>query len=128
MKIEKTDLRGIVESESLRLAKKFLGEKVAVIMDRPKNSKHPKHGFKYDENYGYVEGVIAPDGEELDAYYLGVDESLEKAEGICIAIVHRLKDDDDKLVVVPAGMNLTNNEIEEKVKFQEQWFEHVIIR
>lgn len=116
------------QSKSLKLAKEFIGKKVNIIIDRPKNSKHPKYGFNYEENYGYVEGVIAPDGEELDAYYIGVDESLESAGGICIAIIHRLKDDDDKLVIVPIGKDLTDNEIEEKVEFQEQWFEYIIIR
>lgn len=126
--MEKIESLKMTESESLKLAKKFLGKNVKVIMDRPKNSKHPKHKFNYDENYGYVDGIIAPDGEELDAYFLGVDESIESAQGICIAIVHRLKDDDDKLVVVPIGIELSDNEIEKKVKFQEQWFEHKIIR
>ena len=31
-------------------------------------SKHPKHGFIYPVNYGFVPGVIGGDGEELDAY------------------------------------------------------------
>lgn len=126
--MEKIKSLEMLESESLKLAKEFLGKKVNVVMDRPRGSKHPKHGFNYDENYGYVEGVFAPDGEELDAYYLGVDDSIESAEGVCIAIVHRLKDDDDKLVIVPEGVALTDKEIEDKIKFQEQWFEHEIVR
>ena len=28
----------------------------------------------YPINYGYIEGVMAPDGEEQDAYILGVNE------------------------------------------------------
>jgi len=116
------------ESKSLELARKLLKKKVKVVIDRPKNSKHPKYGFNYEENYGYIKGVIAPDGEDLDVYYLGIDDPIESAEGVCIAIIHRLKDDDDKLVVVPEGINLTDEEIEAKVKFQEKWFEHIIIR
>lgn len=98
------------------------------MVDRPKNSKHPKYGFNYEENYGYVESIMAPDGKELDAYYLGIDNPIESAEGVCIAIIHRLKDDDHKLVAVPDGINLTDEDIEEKVKFQKKWFEHIIIR
>lgn len=97
-------------------------------MDRPLGSKHPKHGFVYEVNYGFVEGVEAPDGEDLDAYYLGVAAPLEKAKGVCIAIVHRSDDDDDKLVVVPEGMELTDEEILKQVHFQEQWFESEILR
>jgi len=32
------------------------------------------------------------------------------------------------LVVAPDGQNPTDQEIEEKTKFQEQWFKHIIIR
>ena len=44
---------------------------------------------------------LSPDGEEFDAYILGVDKPLDQFEGICIAVIHRLNDKDDKLVVVP---------------------------
>lgn len=109
-------------------AKDFLGKEVEVIMDRPLGSKHPKHGFIYEANYGYIPNTKSPDGEELDAYYLGVDEPIMKAKGTCIAIIHRTNDDDDKLVVVPNGVQLTDDEINKQTKFQEQWFEHEIIR
>ena len=52
----------------------MIGEKVKVIIDRPLGTYHPKHkDIFYTVNYGYVEGVIASDGEEQDAYVLGVD-------------------------------------------------------
>ena len=73
-------------------------------------------------------GVIAADGEELDAYYLGTNESLEKVSGEVIAIVHRENDDDDKLVVVPPGVQLTDEEILKAVYFQEQYFKSSIRR
>jgi len=115
-------------SKSLELAKKFLNKKVTVTTDRPLGTKHPKHGFVYEVNYGYVYGVKAPDGEDLDAYYLGVYEPFEKKEGLCIAIVHRKDNDDDKLIVVPEGVELTDVEIMSKVHFQEQWFDSEIVR
>lgn len=97
-------------------------------MDRPLGSKHPKHGFTYECNYGFIEGVKAPDSECLDAYLLGVDEPLEKAEGVCIAIVHRRDNDDDKLIVVPVGVELSDDEIMKIINFQEQWFDTVLVR
>ena len=106
----------------------YLNKNVQVIMDRPLGSKHPKHGFEYLTNYGYVPNTISGDGEELDAYVLGVDIPLKEFQGVCIAVIHRTNDDDDKLIVVPDGVDLTNNEIEEMVNYQEQWFNHVIIR
>lgn len=115
-------------SKSLPIAKQFLGKEVNLVFDRPLGSKHPKHGFIYEVNYGYAPGVKAPDGEDLDAYYLGADEPLEKISGIAKAIIHRLDDDDDKLVVMPKDLNLTDDEIEKAVRFQEQWFKHVIIK
>lgn len=117
-----------MKKTTLSMAKKYLGEEVDVVIDRPLGSKHPKHNFLYESNYGYVPGTMAPDGEELDAYYLGVEKPIKKASGICIAVVHRLKDDDDKVVVVPKGVKLTDDEIKKAVHFQEQWFEYKIIR
>jgi len=35
-------------------AENFLGKEIEVIIDRPLGSKHPKHGFKYETNYGYI--------------------------------------------------------------------------
>ncbi len=110
-------------------AKQFLGKEVEVIIDRPLGSKHPKHGFIYEVNYGYVPNTKSPDGEELDAYYLGVDISLKKAIGICVAIIHRINDDDDKLIVVSNdNRDISNEEIDKLTNFQEQWFEHQIVR
>lgn len=117
----------IQNSQSLELAKQFLGKEVEVIFDRPLGSKHPKHRFTYEVNYEYIEGVKAPDGEGLDAYYLGADQSLQKVTGIVKAIIHRFDDDDDKLVVMPKNISMTDEEIECAVNFQDQWFKHQII-
>jgi len=115
------------ESKSYLLAKKFLDKEVDVIIDRPLGSKHPKHEMIYQANYGFVPKVMAPDSEELDVYYL-FDQPVENARGICIAIIHRLENDDDKLVVVPPGRQYSNEEIEVLVNFQEKYFKHEIIR
>jgi len=106
----------------------YIGKVVEVKMDRPLGSKHPKHGWIYETNYGFIPGTIAPDGEELDAYVLGVNESLDTFKGKVIAVVHRTNDDDDKLVVVPENIELTDEEIKKQTHYQEQWFESVILR
>jgi len=115
-------------SKSLELAMPFLGKTVTVKMDRPLGTKHPRHEMVYEANYGYLEGIKAPDGEDLDAYYLGVNEPLQEASGICIAIIHRLDNDDEKLVVVPQGMQMSDEEIRQATHFQEQYFKSEIIR
>lgn len=117
-----------MESESLKMAKTFLGKTVNVKIDRPLGSKHPKHDFIYEVNYGFVPNTKAPDGAELDVYYLGVNEPIKEARGVCIAIVHRKDDDDDNLVIVPEKIELTDEEIMEKVHFQERWFNSEIVR
>lgn len=100
------------------------GRKVKVIVDRPLGTYHPKHeDIFYTVNYGYIEGIIAPDGEYQDAYILGVDEPLKEFIGIVIAVVHRLNDVEDKLVVAPEGNIFTKEEILKKVEFQEKYFD-----
>jgi len=108
-------------------ANKFLGQMVGVKIDRPLGSKHPKHNIYYGVNYGYVPGEIAPDGEDLDAYILGVFEPLTEFSGHCVAVIHRLDDDDDKLVLVPDGVVYTSEQIKALVEFQERFFKSEII-
>lgn len=118
-----------MDSLSLPLAKPHLGKEVEVIVDRPLGSKHPKHGFVYEVNYGYVPDTKAPDGEELDSYVLGVEKPIESFKGKCIAIIHRLNDDDDKLVVVPKSFeDISDEDIRKATNFQEQFFQSEIIR
>ena len=105
-----------------------IGRTVTVTVDRPLGSYHPEHkDMYYPINYGYVEGIMAPDGEEQDAYILGVDEALDKFIGTVIAVVHRNDDVEEKWVVAPAGMTYTKQEIKEKIRFQEQYFDSEIM-
>ena len=108
--------------------KKYIGQIVKVKMDRPLGTKHPKHGFIYTVNYGYIPGTISGDGEELDAYVLGEHNPLDEFEGKVIAIIHRTNDNDDKLVVMKDGRNYTDEQIRALTEFQEQWFESEIWR
>ena len=106
----------------------YLKKDLKIKIDRPLGSKHPKHGFIYPVNYGYVPNTMSGDGEELDVYLLGVFEPVEEYKGNCIAIIHRTNDNDDKLIVVPQDKIYSNDAIEALVEFQEQYFEHIIIR
>ncbi len=111
-----------------REAYRYIGKKVKAMIDRPLNSKHPKHGFIYQVNYGYIPNTISGDGEELDCYVLGVDEPINEFGGKCIAVIHRTNDDDDKLIIVPEGKEFSDEEIRNLTYFQEQYFESEIIR
>lgn len=108
-------------------SKDFLGKSVNVVVDRPIGSKHIKYDFIYEVNYGYVPNTKSPDGDELDVYVLGITKPVTEFTGICIAVIHRTNDDDDKLIVVPEGVEMSDDKIESLTKFQEKWFEHTII-
>ena len=107
---------------------KYIGKLVEVKIDRPLGSRHPKYGFEYPVNYGYIPFTKSDDGEELDAYVLMVDKPLKEYVGRCIGVVHRLDDDDDKLIVVPEAYDLADEQIEEDIAFQEKWFKHILLR
>ena len=79
-----------------------IGRTVTVTVDRPLGSYHPEHkDMYYPINYGYVEGIMAPDGEEDDV--------------------------EEKWVVAPEGMTFTKEEIREQIHFQEQYFDSEIV-
>lgn len=100
--------------------KEKLGQIIKIKIDRPMGSKHPEHGFIYPVNYGYVLGVMGGDGEELDAYILGVFEPVEEYEGRLIGIIYREDDAEEKIVVAPRVY--TPDQIMALVEFQERWF------
>lgn len=101
----------------------MIGSVVKVIVDRPLGSYHPKHkDLYYSVNYGYIPGVLAPDGEEQDAYILGVGEPVSEFEGKVIAIIHRFDDVEEKWVVAPENASFTQEEIMAQTAFQEQYF------
>lgn len=105
----------------------MIGKSVTVTVDRPLGSYHPMHpDICYSVNYGFIEGIMAPDGEEQDAYILGVDVPVETFTGTVIAIIHRNDDVEDKWVVVPEGRNFTEEEITTATYFQEQYFDSYI--
>ena len=106
----------------------FLGKEVTVKIDRPLGSRHPKHGFMFMLNYGFIPHTISGDGEALDAYLIGEFEPVEESKGKVIAIIHRTNDDDDKLIVSKNGKAYSDDAIKAMTEFQEQFFESVIIR
>ena len=109
-------------------SKNYLNKIVSVKIDRPLGSKHPKHGFIYPVNYGFIPNTISGDNEELDCYVLGIFESIESFSGKCIAVIHRINDNDDKLIVVPEGINYSDDAIRALTEFQERFFESEIKR
>ena len=106
----------------------IIGTTVTVTVDKPLGSYHPEYkDMYYPINYGYIEGVMAPDGEKQDAYILGVNEPVGKFTGKIIAIVYRKDDIEEKWVVVPDGVTFSKEEIRRQIHFQEQYFDSEIV-
>src|SRR5512133_2583375 len=112
------------ETKVYSSAKNFIDKTITITIDRPLGSKHPKFDWTYPINYGFVPDTLSPDGEELDAYVVGVDQPLDQFIGTCIAVIHRTNDNDDKLVIVPEEKRkMTDEEIRRATEFQEKYFE-----
>lgn len=102
-------------------------ELITVKMDRPLGSSHPEYpALVYPVNYGYVDGITAPDGEYQDAYVVGIDVPLNEFTGRKIAVVHRKDDIEEKWVIAPENMPFTKQQIEEMIYFQEQYFDSYV--
>lgn len=99
-----------------------------IVMDRPIGAIHPKHpDLIYSINYGYVEGIIAPDGEEQDVYLLGIDYPVERFTAQVFAIIHRNDDVEEKWVACPEGQHYTAEQVKELTHFQEQYYDSYVI-
>ena len=107
----------------------MIGSIVKVTIDRPLGSCHPNHkDMIYPINYGYIKGIIAPDGEAQDAYVLGINTAIKEFTGKVIAIIHRHNDVEEKWIVAPEGFDFSDEEISKYVRFQEQYFDYYIKR
>ena len=105
-----------------------IGKIVTVTVDRPLGSFHPEYpDMYYPVNYGYVKGIIAPDGDEQDVYILGVDKPVDSFTGRVIAVIRRSDDVEEKWVTCPDGVSFSREEIAEMVRFQERFFDSEVI-
>lgn len=110
--------------KGLVILEHIIGQVVEVTMDRPMGSFHPVYkDHYYPINYGYVEGMMAGDNEEQDAYVIGVDKPLKKFTGVVIAVIHRFNDNEDKWVVAPEGCTYAKEEIIALTDFQERYYQ-----
>lgn len=103
----------------------LLGKSVHVVIDRPIGHRHK--GMVYPVNYGYIPGLMGGDGEEQDAYILGIDTPLSEFDGQVVGAIRRKNDVEDKLIVAPEGMVFQQGQIAEAVHFQEQYFDIYIL-
>lgn len=115
-----------IEPSSARIALRRL---VHVVVDRPLGSVHPEHSdIVYGVNNGFVQNVIGADGESQDAYILGVDKPITEFDGVVIAVLHRIDDNEYKWIVAPSGYEVSDEYIMEKIEFIEKYFITELIR
>lgn len=106
----------------------LIGKTLRVYIDRPMGSTHPNHSdILYQVNYGYIKEFMAKDDEYQDAYLLGVNELVEEYDAVCIAVINRKNDIENKLVLAPKNVTFTDKEIFDNVAFQEKYFDINII-
>jgi len=104
----------------------FLGKYIDIIIDRPAGSKHPKEDLIYPINYGYIPDTIAEDGHEIDVYVIDSTVPAKRTRVKIIGIIKRNNDIERKLVGIESDKKFTENEIMEKIYFQEQYFDSYI--
>lgn len=110
--------------EREQLIRNLLGKTVHICVDRPIGYNHD--GLIYPVNYGFIPGIIAGDGEEQDAYILGVDAPLKEFDGRVIGAIRRKDDCEDKLIVAPEGVLFHQGQIAGAVWFQERYFDTTV--
>lgn len=63
----------------------------ALVIDRPKGTAHPRHpSLVYPLNYGYLEGTVGGDGNEVDVW---VGSLPDKALNAIVCTVDLMKND-----------------------------------
>jgi len=111
----------------MKSIREYLGKEVQVIIDRPLGSKHPKFGYIYPINYGYIPNTTSGDGVEIDVYVLGEFDPIDKYSGVVIGIIVRENDSEDKLVVSRKNKKYSKEQITALTEFQERYFKTEII-
>ena len=107
----------------------MLGKEVKGIVDRPAGTVHLQYpGIICSVNYGYVEGVLAGNGEKQRVYILGTDKPLRDFEGKVIAVWHRFDTVEDIGIVSLDGKDIADERILGEISFQEQFFYGKLLR
>ena len=118
-----------VKKHRTKKLKSVIGTNVHVVIDRKLGTAHPEHpGTVYEVNYGHAVGFVGGDGEPQDAYVLGVDEPVSEFDGVVIAVIHRLNDNENKWVVARHKSKMGVRTIRQKTYFIERYFNSEIIR
>ncbi|MCR4926216.1 MAG: NUDIX domain-containing protein [Clostridiales bacterium] len=100
----------------------MLGKYAKVKVTRPIKSFHPKYGFEYELNYGFVEGVTNISGTKQGAYIMGIDHPVREFDGRIIAIIKRNNMKGVEWVVAPKSKKFIVNDIKKAIDFAESYY------
>ncbi len=94
-----------------------------IVIDRPKGSRHPRHGFVYEIDYGYLSNTTSMDAGGIDVW------RGSKAEHVCNAVictVDLLKRDSE----IKMLLGCTDSEIETILCFHNnsQYMKGILVR
>lgn len=95
----------------------MLGRFVRVKVHKPMGSVDDKYGFRYQVNYGQVEGTKDAQGKPQEAYILGINHSVREFEGRVIAAVHGKGAKEIRWVVAPKSRRYIINDIRPAINF-----------
>ena len=97
----------------------MLGKFVKVRVTFPMHSYNKRFGYRYQLNYGLVEGGSVPKNTVRGAYIMGINHPVRFFDGRVIAVIHRKNGRGAAWVVAPKSTRFINNEINEAIRFAE---------
>jgi inorganic pyrophosphatase len=68
-----------------------------IVIDRPRGTKHPLHGFTYPLDYGYLKGTASPDGGGIDVWRGSLADA--KCDAVICTVDLLKKDSEIKLLI-----------------------------
>jgi len=116
-----TELNLFSRRKYSEMVKSLLGKTVCVMIDRP--TGYEQNGVRYPINRGYIEELIALDGQFQDAYVLGERAQSDTFTGVVIGVICRRNELEDKLIVADKDKRFDETEIKEAFGFLEDSFQ-----
>lgn len=97
----------------------MLGKFVKVRVTSPMHSYNSRFGFKYELNYGIMEGCKTRKNTVQFAYIMGINHPVRNFDGRVIAVVRRYAGKGVVWVVAPKSTRYIVNDIREAINFAE---------
>lgn len=97
----------------------MLGKFVKVRVTSPMHSYNNRFGFKYELNYGVIDGFKSKNNSHQSAYIMGIDHPVRNFDGRVVAIIKRHNGKGVVWVVAPKSTRFIVNDIKKAIAFAE---------